>query len=317
MGKFLSFDKLKRTIDSTKKNIPLLLIYAFLPWTAAAAPYTFGIDPKSSYFNGDLQPAFNLYIDSRFEDSLNSLQPLEGRNSRRFSLDRLYLLKGLNLQALGNCEEAVKQYQRSLEFRQSKGDALFFTGLCYLNGSSYPEALKSFEEAVWLKRSSLVTQADSQYYLALAQKQAGLPEKALATTAALLNNTPDYAPARALSAEIALERGDRGQALSQLRQAVQKDPSAKNRVTLAKSLLLNADPKLQAKDIGEAKQLALDSMNGDIKGHENDEAYSVYATALIRSGELETAQKVIKQGLKKAPENTELQRLSKQVEAQS
>lgn len=288
-----------------------------LLWCAAPAvalelsPPTIQADayPKS------LTDPIQLFNKGDYETALKKLHQIEKKGKAEKELDRLYFIRALCLTFSKQYQRAETAYGNSISERSSNSDVIYFKGLNLLANGKTEQAIEAFQEALWFGKLTLVKPEDVYYRIATIYLDADEPEKAEETLQQAITANQGYVPARRKLSEILIEQGKRAESIAMLRQAAAAEPESIDvKLDLAKRLLVAANKLLDKGDIEEAKSITEGLLKDKpSKEQYKDPAYPVFLTALLRTGELELAEKNLKHALKANPNDAELQRVSRQL----
>ncbi len=134
---------------------------------------------------------------------------------------RKYLASGNRYSAEGKYQQAAIQYENSLKADKNFPDAHFALAKTYMQMKAYGAAFQEFSRTVDLQPSNYQARIDLGNLLAAGDNL----DKAESQAKAVLAAQPKNADAHALLSAIALKRGDKERALSEIRQAVQLAPN--------------------------------------------------------------------------------------------
>lgn len=302
------------------RHVPRLLCLAGLISLAGAITPTWALELSPPVLESASYPELfsepvRLFNDGSYEAALKRLQQIEQTGQAAKELDRLYFLRGLCLTFLRQYVPAESAYTSSITERSSNSDVIYFQGLNRLANGKPDSAIEAFNEALWFGKLTLVKPEDVYYRIAEIYLEADQALKAEETLQQAISANQGYVPARRKLSELLIEQGKRAEAIAMLRQATASEPdNPEVKLDLAKRLLVAANKLLDKGDIEEAKAITEGLLKDkDDSAKFQDPAFPVYLTALLRTGELELAEKSLTRALKANPNDAELQRVKRQL----
>lgn len=285
----------------------LLLVAAPLPtWAQTQA----AVSIPENTFQEPLRKAVGLFNKGAYAECLKAL-----RKAGAADPAELHYLTGLAERRLGHNAEAAAELRTSLSFRGSNSDVIAELGLTQLAMGEKEEGIRSIREAIWFGKPAHHNPAALMTAVAKVYDDDGDAQKAEETYRQALTHDQYYLPARLRIAELIFLKGDKRQAIAELKLVYEREPSnADVRRQMASYLLSNADRTIDKQDIAEALSLTQAVMNGKSDAEQYaDPAFPVYLRALIASGKLDDAEPKLNAALKAYPQNVELQRLQQQL----
>lgn len=269
-----------------------------------------------SYFPAYLGQVLKLLKEDEADGALKELEKIKLTAKRPASPEKIYLLEGVGHQLKGRHQAALDSFKAALRLRGSNCDIYFFVALSHLALNQKSMALTALQDALWFNRISLVP--IEEFYLLIGQIERAFGNNIKASQAfnAALAKNPSFFPARAALLSLSMEAGKRSSAVRAARAALALNPeSIELKAALVEALLLNADRTLDKEQIAEAKKLtaSLAATKGLSQAQELL-IIPLQIKALLASGELSQAEKVLEGARRRHPGKAQLEALQSQID---
>lgn len=243
------------------------------------------------------------------------------RSSDRTFQDELLFLSGFAFELLGEQRKAAERYQRSLALKSTNPLVLFRHAVTMKNLNHCPDAIAALREVAWEAKSyayeayyligecyeTMGKSADAKlaYDKAYAQNPKFVPvlRRMVAAEKAEYEKTADPRKRAVLEAKLLKDFDALAEAGSSDRESL---------MMLASLLVNNGDPLLHADNLKRGLKLSQDLCQRS--NFKDEAAVHLLFEAHRKSGDLESAQKAITQGLKAQPTSTVLKDDARQLE---
>ena len=306
-------------------KIAALIIALFIIVSPLALAFAEAIRPRSigwyhqhleeRHFPASLSEAFKVFKKGDYQKALVRIQAKRKSMKRTVSPEKIFLLEGVCRQASGKHKEAIEDFRQSLRNRGSDSDTLLLIAQSQLSSNDYNAALSSLQDSLWFGRSTIFAQSEIQLSLAYTYMMLNTPAKASQSLAAVIQLDPANAPAKSLLASLALDGGNRADAVRLTREALTlspEDPALK--LQLAQALLKNVSRDLNRAEVAEAASITAALMQEKkLPASIQQPLTLTRAQALLATGNPATARKLVAGALKRQPSDQSLLALQEQI----
>ena len=256
---------------------------------------------------------------SRFSAIAVELSKLKLKIARGYQ-DELIFLQGYTSENLGEHRQALAFYDQSLALRSDNPIAAFRRGVMLIAVKNYTDALNQFKEIEWRSPSF---HHEVNYEIADCLLHLNKKEEAIKYIEKAHQADPSFVPVLRLLVRMKTEMLEttvdpaarsqiEKQILSDLGHILEKNPEDRDTALIFGGLLLKfSDPLVDSDRLDRAATIARHFAEQSQYGDEK--AVMLLFDSLLKKGDVDGAEKVLKEGLKKHPRSVQLQSGLKQL----